>query len=188
MAEFTPHTLETAPVGSKPILEGAAQKYGFTPNLMAVLAESPTTLKTYGTLAGLFGETSFSPAEQQIISMTTSFENGCTYCMAAHSTISNMTGVPADVVESLRTGSAQADAKHEALANFTRSLVVNRGGSDAAALEAFLAAGYTKAQALEVLVGISQKVISNYANSLAQTPVDENFAGQAWSKPAPAGV
>ena len=108
MTEFTPHTIENAPEGSKPILEGATQKYGFTPNLLAVLSESPTTLKTYTTLAGLFGETSFSPAEQQVISMTTSFENGCTYCMAAHSTISNMTGVPAEVVEALRTGSPQA--------------------------------------------------------------------------------
>ncbi len=83
--------------------------------------------------------------------MTTSFENGCTYCMAAHTTVSGMTGVPADVVESLRGGTAIADPKLNALANFTRALVQSGGAADVAVTDAFFAAGYTKAHALEVL-------------------------------------
>ena len=183
MAEFTVHTVESAPEGSRAILEGAAGKYGFTPNLLAVLAESPTALKTYTTVAGLFGETSFDGTEQQVITMTTSFINDCTYCMAAHSTISQMTGVPGDVVESLRSGSPIADPKLNALANFTRALVQNGGNVDAADVDAFLAAGYTNQHALEVLVGIAQKTISNFTNHLAQTPKDDAFAANAWEKP-----
>ena len=183
MADFTVHTAESAPEGSKEILEGANAKYGFTPNLLGVLAESPTALKTYTTVAGLLGETSFDATEQQVITMTTSFENDCTYCMAAHSTISQMTGVPADVVESLRSGSAIADPKLNALANFTRALVANGGNAGAAEIDAFLAAGYTKQHALEVLVGIAQKTISNFTNHLAQTPKDDAFAANLWEKP-----
>ena len=186
MADFTVYTAETAPEGSKEILAGASGKYGFVPNLLGVLAESPTALKTYTTIAGLFGETAFDGTEQQVITMTTSFENDCTYCMAAHSTVSQMTGVPADVVESLRTGTSIADPKLNALANFTRGLVQNGGNVDAAEVDAFLAAGYTQQHALEVLVGIAQKTMSNFTNHFAQTPRDEAFAANAWEKPGAA--
>ncbi len=187
MADFPVHTIESAPEGSKPLLEGAQAKFGFVPNLVGVMAESPVALKAYMTLAGLVGETSFTPTEQQVILMATSFENACTYCMAAHSTVSKMTGVPDDVIESLRTGTAIADPKLNALASFVRSLSQNNGAADATEVDAFLAAGYTQEQALEALVAIAQKTMSNYMNHFAQTPKDDAFAAQAWSKPAMAG-
>ncbi len=188
MADFRIHSIDSAPEGSKAILEGATGKYGFTPNLLGALAESPVTLKAYTTIAGHFAETSFDGTEQQVVVMTTSFENGCTYCMAAHTTVSGMTGVPDDVVDSLRAGTAIADPKLNALANFTRSLVQNGGNADPTTIDAFFAAGYTKEQAMEVLVGIAQKTISNFANYLADTPKDDAFVANAWEKPAPAAV
>jgi len=33
-----------------------------------------------------------------------------------------------------------------------------------------------------VILGLSQKVMSNYTNHLAETPVDEAFKGFAWEK------
>ena len=98
-----------------------------------------------------------------------------------------MTGVPDDVIESLRTGTAIADPKLNALASFVRSLSQNNGAADATEVDAFLAAGYTQEQALEALVAIAQKTMSNYMNHFAQTPKDDAFAAQAWSKPAMAG-
>ncbi len=186
MSEFTVHTVETAPEDSKAILEGAAAKYGFTPNLLGVLAESPAALKAYGALAGAVAETSLDGTEQQVVLMTTSFENGCTYCMAAHSTISGMTGVPQDVVDALRAGTPIADPKLNALADFTRATVRNNGLVDSSITDAFLAAGYTNASILDVITAIAQKTISNYTNHFAHTPSDEAFAPQAWSKPVSA--
>lgn len=183
MADFTVHTAETAPEGSKPLLEGATAKYGFTPNLLGVLAESPAALKAYMDISGTVGQTSFSPTEQQIVLMTASFENECTYCMAAHSTIATGAGVAADVIESLRSGSAIADPKLNALADFTRATVENRGQVDSAVTAAFLAAGYTNAHILEVIVGVAQKVISNYANHFSHNQPDAAFAPMAWEKP-----
>lgn len=49
-------------------------------------------------------------------------------------------------------------------------------------LEAFFAAGYGQQQVLEVILGLSQKVISNYVNHVAHTPVDKVFDKFAWSK------
>lgn len=72
MADFTVHSIDSAPEGSKAILQGATEKFGFTPNLLGVLAESPVALKTYTTVAGMVGETSFDGTEQQVIVMTLS--------------------------------------------------------------------------------------------------------------------
>ena len=49
----------------------------------------------------------------------------------------------------------------EALCDFTLSVVSNRGNVDDSAVQAFLDAGYTKRQVLEVILGTAQKVMSN---------------------------
>lgn len=186
MAEFTLHTIETAPESAKPLLEAATAKFGFTPNLLKVLAESPAALKAYMATASAFEETTLSGPEQQVVSLTTSFENGCKYCMAAHSTVAGMIGMPDDVVESLRAGSAISDPKLNALSDFTRATVRNAGVVDSSITDAFLAAGYTTENILEVITGIAQKVISNYTDHFAHHPVDDAFAAKAWTKPVSA--
>ena len=39
-------------------------------------------------------------------------------------------------------------------------------------LRAFFDAGYTQANALEVVLGVSLATLCNYANNLAQTPIN----------------
>lgn len=51
-------------------------------------------------------------------------------------------------------------------------------------VEAFLDAGYTRQLILEVILGMSHKVLSNYTNHVAKTPVDAVFKKFAWEKPA----
>ncbi|MBE9475714.1 MAG: carboxymuconolactone decarboxylase family protein, partial [Proteobacteria bacterium] len=119
MTEFDTHTIETAPEGSKKILEGATAKYTFLPNLLGKMAESPAALEAYTTLAVIFEKADLSVTERQVIMMTVNRLNGCTYCMAAHSKIARMSGVDEDVIQSLRANTAIADAKLEALRQFS---------------------------------------------------------------------
>ncbi len=51
----------------------------------------------------------------------------------------------------------------------------NRGHLSDSEKNAFFDAGYEKRNLLEIVLGISQKVQSNYVNHLADTPVDEPF-------------
>ncbi len=67
---------------------------------------------------------------------------------------------------------------------FTLSVVRNRGYVDDQAVQAFLDAGFTQRQILEVILGVSQKVMSNYTNHLANTPVDKPFQKFVWQKAA----
>lgn len=181
MATFTVHTEESSPDRSKALLQRAKSAYGFTPNLLAVQSESPELLEGYMTLSGIFDKTDLSDTERQIILMTNNRLNGCTYCMAAHTSLSQMAKVPNDVIDALRNGTPIADSKLEALRVFATQVNENRGWVDQSDLEAFLAAGYTKQTVLEVILGTSLKVMSNYTNHFAQTPIDTAFQANAWS-------
>lgn len=181
MTEFTVHTIESAPEGSQAILKGVQQSYGFLPNLMATFSESPAMLEAYATIAGIFDKSDFTPTERQIVLMTTSRLNGCTYCMSAHTTISKMQGVADDVVQSLRNNVALADSKMEALRVFSAKINENRGEVSQSDVDAFLTAGYSKANVLEVILGTAQKVMSNYTNHVAKTPIDDAFQADIWS-------
>lgn len=181
MTIFNVHTKETAPEGSKEILEATEKAYGFVPNLMAVFSESPAVIEGYAAISGAFDKSDFTATERQIVSMANSRLNECTYCMSAHTTVSKMQGVPADVIESLRAGTSIADPKLEALRVFTLKINQNRGVVSDADMAVFLAVGYTKANILEVILGTAHKVFSNYADHVTKTPIDAPFQADAWS-------
>ncbi len=181
MTDFTTHNIDTAPAAAKPLLEGAESAYGFVPNLLGNMAEAPALLEGYMSLAGIFGKTDLTETERQIILMTNNRLNGCTYCMAAHTTISQMANLPADVIEALRTDTPIADAKLEALRKFAIAVTESRGWPTDAQVNAFLAAGYTRQTVLEVILGTALKVMSNYTNHIAGTPLDDAFAPNAWA-------
>ncbi len=184
MAEFTIHTTATAPAASRPLLDGAKSKFGFVPNLIGLMAESPATVKAYVGLTEALAETSFSPVEQQVIALTVSSENECSYCMAAHSAIARMAGMSEPDLEALREGRPMADDRLEVLRRYVSAVIRTRGWPSSEHQAAFKTAGYTTAQTLEVLVGVAMKTLSNYVNHLADTPLDKQFAGFAW-EPAP---
>jgi len=178
---FTIHTSETAPAGSKPILEATQAGLGFVPNLFGVFAEAPAALIAYKQLGDLVDtQTSFDATERQVVLMTINVENDCGYCVAAHTAIASKQGVPDEVIAALREGRPIGDAKLEALSVFTRSVVQKQGRVSQDELTAFLAAGYSQAAVLEVVVALSMKVLSNYTNQLVATPLDDAFAPLAW--------
>lgn len=184
MLNFELHTEANAPEGSGPLLEKVREKFGFAPNLTRVLAEAPATLEAYLTLGGLVERTSLSAHEQEVVILSTSFENGCEYCMAAHTAVAGMKKLPSEVVAALRSGTELPDARLNALSQFTREVVRERGRVSPDGIRAFLSAGFERRHVLEVLVAVTMKTLSNYTNHLAETPLDEAFAPHAWDAPA----
>ncbi|MFB7328451.1 carboxymuconolactone decarboxylase family protein [Streptomyces sp. NPDC056190] len=74
------------------------------------------------------------------------------------------------------------DARLDALSTFTAAFVQSRGLPTAAQIDAFLAAGYTEKDILQILLALSAKTISNYTNHLFHTPVDKAFAHRTWQE------
>lgn len=183
MAMFPIHNVATAPEASKPLLEQAKKNLGIIPNLERVMAESPALLEGYVHLWELFDTTSLSPIERQVVYQTANFENQCEYCVPWHTKLSQLAGMAPNDIEALRQGANLADPKLEALRQFTKSLILNRGKIAEAELNAFFAVGYSAQQALEVVLGIAIKTMSNYTNSIAGTPLDKAIEKLSWKKP-----
>ncbi len=177
-------SIETAPAASRAMLKAAQEKFGFIPNLLGVFANAPALLEGYLTLMGHFERTSLSPTERQVVLLATSFENECDYCMAAHTAIAGMQKMDPGVVAALREGTPIADAKLNALRLFAADLARTRGWPSPESTRAFAEAGYTPAHALEVVLGVGVKTLSNYTNHLAGTPLDAEFAPAGWKKPS----
>lgn len=174
------HNENTASAPAADLLKKARGKYGFVPNLLGTMAESPALLKAYMTLAGIFDETSFSATEKQIVLLATSLANGCGYCMAAHTAIAGMQGVPEDIIKALRNNTPISDKKLESLRRLAHSIAQTRGYPEESAVHGFFGAGYTQAQLLEVILGVGFKTLSNYTNHVAQTPLDDAFKKAEW--------
>ncbi len=183
------HDLTSESPRTRGVLEQAKKQVGFIPNMYARMVNSPGLLETY-----LFGydrfrkESGFTPAEQEVVFLTISRENGCHYCVAAHSTLADKSsGVPREVTDAIRDGDPIPDRKLSALSEFTRVLLAKRGWADRSDIDQFVAAGYREEQVLEVVLAVAVKTLSNWSNHLFDTPVDPMFADRAW-EPAEAGA
>lgn len=181
MANFTLHDSSTAPEGARDFIAGVEKKMGFVPSLYAVFAENPAVLTAYTQLADQLGKTGLSPLEQQIVTITASVENECHFCVAAHTTISEGQGLDLAVIDAVREDRAITDPKLEALRIFSKKVVIDRGFVSDTDVETFLRAGYNRSAVLAVILGVALKVISNYTNHVAETPVNEAFQKHAWS-------
>lgn len=180
---FPLHDENTAPETARPGLKATKKNFGMIPNLERVMASAPPLLIGYSTLWDLFDETTLTPVERQVVYQTANFENECDYCVPWHTYLSKKAGMAPNDVEALRDGTRLGEAKLEALRSFARSLIHNRGKVSKADLHAFLEAGYTEAQALEVVLGLAVKLMSNYTNSIAGTPLDKAVQKLVWRKP-----
>lgn len=180
--KLTAQTVESSKGSAKEMLMTAKAQMGFVPNMYANMVNSPGLLETYLLGYNRFrAESGFSPVEQEVVLLTISRFNACTYCMAAHSMIADkMSKVPADVLEILRMGGSITDAKLATLSSFTRTMLEQRGNPTTAQLNDFKDAGYSDRQVLEIVLAIAVKTLSNYSNHLFHTEVDAPFQKYVW--------
>jgi uncharacterized peroxidase-related enzyme len=181
MVSFAAHTVESAPAASRPLLEGIGRSFGFVPNLFGVFAESPAALRGALAIHEAFSTSSLTLVEQQLVMLAVSVANDCEYCVAAHSTLAKrLAKVDPALVGATRRREPLDDAKLDALVTFTRKVVEQRGMLADAEVAAFLDAGYTRAQIIEVLLGVGIKTFNNYVDHVAHTPLNDQFKAEAW--------
>ncbi|BCE03734.1 carboxymuconolactone decarboxylase family protein [Marinicellulosiphila megalodicopiae] len=182
MKNFKIHTLETAPEASKPLLETSLKTNGMILGLHGVLAEVPELLNAYQQLHSLFMKTSFNKEELTVVWQTINVEHNCHYCVPAHTGVANLMKVDPALTEALRNGTSMTTEKLQVLHETTLAMVRNRGNLSNDQLDAFYQAGYEPSHLLNIVLGMSQKVISNYTNHLVKTPIDAPFQKYAWTQ------
>ena len=78
-----------------------------------------------------------------------------------------------DLLQALRNRTPiEKDPKLDTLAKFTLAVINTKGRVGDEALAEFLEAGYTQQNALDVVLGVSLASLCNYANNLANTPIN----------------
>jgi AhpD family alkylhydroperoxidase len=176
--------MESAPEASKPALKQLQAMFGMMPNITAVMANSPVLINS---LVGLFGKVhggSFTEPQVQTVLLTDAVTNNCAWAVAFHTALGLKAGLdPADV-EAIRARRLPKDGRHAALSLLAKTLIEKRGRLDDEDIDRFIAAGFRKDLALEVIAIVAASTITNYTGSVTRIPLEEPFAAHAWSAEA----
>ncbi len=152
------------------IFDNLTKMLGFVPNLYATFAHSATALGTYLNLQN--AKSSLTSKQREVINLVVSQVNTCEYCLSAHTAVGKMVGFTDEQILEIRTGRATFDPKLDALAQFARDVTEHRGHVATAATEAFLAAGWTEGNVVDVVMVIGDKIISNYLHGVTKIEID----------------
>ena len=182
MARLPLLTAETAPEAARERVTSVEKANGFLPNLIGLLANAPTALETYQTVSAINARAGLSIAEREAVQITAAAIHGCGFCVAGHTILAyKKAGLTEDVVNALRANAKVPDARLDAVATFTRAVIRSRGAVEDAELQAFKAAGFSDANALEVVLGVSLATLCNFANNLGQVPLNPQYEPYAWT-------
>ncbi|MDC1250155.1 carboxymuconolactone decarboxylase family protein [Flavobacteriaceae bacterium] len=167
----------------KDLLMRTKKENRMIPNMYQAMVNSPGLLDSYMHGYKKFRiESGFTSTEQEVVLLTISAENSCSYCMAAHSMLADtVSKVPLEVTESIRNHTKISDDKLRGLSGFVSTMVNKRGLPDENEVQAFLNLGYTEGNILDVILAISVKTISNYTNHVFKTELDTVFKTREWS-------
>jgi AhpD family alkylhydroperoxidase len=180
MTTFPIHSIETAPAGSQETLRTVKRTLGAIPSLAAGMAESPTLLRAFFAAREIYAGGTLTPIEIQTLSIAIAVENSCAWCVAFHTGMALKEGIPEEALAALRAGRDPAEPRLGALSALARAMIRNRGAVTEADLRRFLAAGYTRAQALEVVLGIGFSTMANYAGHLIEAPLGPMLQSHEW--------
>jgi uncharacterized peroxidase-related enzyme len=166
------------------ILSRAQKKMGAVPTMYLGMANNPALLDSYLYSVQSFREHSgFTPREQEVIFLSISVENGCEYCVAAHSFIADkISRVPHDIIHAIRNNTEISDPKLKDLSLFARAVTAKRGYPSGEDLDNFYEAGYSAKDILGVIAAVGVLTFSNYFNHFFHTELDKKYIPWTWKK------
>lgn len=182
MALLKLHTIDSTPEKSQALLQSSIDNFGWIPNQSAYMSESPSLLGAYQRAHDLFIDSSLNEEEKAVVWITTGVANHCDYTVQAHAFIALSKGVDKQVVEALAFHPSSLEGRLSVLRTFTLEVLRCHGRLGKPAIDALLAAGFSKQNMLDVILGVSQKNMSTILNSIAATEIDERFKWDAFQE------
>ncbi len=168
----TPTRIADAPEASRPLLETVNKQLGSVPNLFRLVAQSPASLEGYLGLSAALGKGALPAATRERIALAVAEINGCSYCLSAHTHIGKTIAHLDDAeIAANRTGGS-TDPKADAAVRFAVKVARERGHVSEGDLAALKLAGYSDAQAIEVVLHVALNTWTNYVNEVFKTDID----------------
>ena len=172
---------EVADREARDLLEAVRAKLKITPNMTRVMANSPAVLEGYLAFSGALARGSLAPKLREQIALAVGEQNGCQYCVSAHTAIGKLTGLAEEEIEEAREGRAHS-AKDQAALEFTRVLIAHHGRVPEADFERIRQAGFGAGEIAEIIAHTALNIFTNYFNMA--TDVDVDFPKVAMRKAA----
>jgi uncharacterized peroxidase-related enzyme len=183
MSRLTTTDPKTATGRTKELLDAVQAKLGITPNMTRVMASSPAVLEAYLNFSGALSGGSLDAKLREELALVVAQENGCEYCLAAHSAIGKLVGLRPDEIVASRRG-ISTDTKRAAALDFARRIVDEAGAVTDEEVERVREAGYTDGEIAEIVAAVALNVFTNYLNIVAGTVVDFPKVDRALPLPA----
>jgi len=168
----TPATIADAPEVARPLLDAVKAQLGSVPNMFRLIANSPKTLEGYLGLVAALGKGVLPAATRERIALAVAEANGCSYCLSAHSYLGRNLAKLDDAEIAANRSGASTDAKADVAVRFAAKLVAKRGHVSDTDLSGLSAAGYTDAQALDIVLHVALNTFTNYVNEAFKTDID----------------
>jgi uncharacterized peroxidase-related enzyme len=151
---------KTATGEARELLEGVRQQLGIVPNFIRALANSPKALSAFLGLYGPLGGAAIDKATQERIALVVAEENGCQYCVSAHTAIGRGAGLSNEEML-LNRRADSSDAKAAAAVAFAKALNEHRGEVTTGEFEAVRAAGFSDGEIVEIITLVALNVFTN---------------------------
>ena len=175
MSRIRTHTIEDAPVGSRPLLQKLIQSSptGRFLNVHAQMADSPAVLAAYASLRAAIAEHgTFDPRAAAALTLATAATVGNGYMIGIASRLAHKSGWAEEEVAALRAGTPTSDAKIDVLTGLVREAAAHSGNVTDATWKAALQAGWSDEQLTEAFAYLALTVFSGYFLNYAQTEMD----------------
>src|SRR2546430_2449471 len=143
MPRLTPIDPATATGEAKELLDGIQAEFGMTPNSFRAMANNPAVLRGWIELSGAL-ETTLARKLGEQIAIAIAEQNGCAYCLSAHTAVAGRLGVDANEIDHNRSGESD-DERAAAALRFALTVNAKRGGVSDNDLAEIRAAGYDDA-------------------------------------------
>jgi alkylhydroperoxidase family enzyme len=183
MLDYPVHTVESAPVQSKPVLRQLQQTFGLIPNIAAKMAASPVLISGFIGLFERVHTSSLTEPQIQTLLLTNAVANASEWPVAFHTALALKAGVRRADVDAMRHGVPPDDAELAALSTLARTLIEKRGRLAESDLTRFLEAGFSAEQILEVIAVVAASTITNYTSSVTGPALEAQFEEFAWHAP-----
>ena len=157
---------------TKEVLERVAQRIGWVPKMIRLLANSPAATEAYLQFNVALAQAALPRDTRSLIAATVAELNGCTYSAVIAQGQAKEAGVPEEAVAKARRAESN-DPKVAAVLRFVARLVEQRGKVPPENIAELRRAGYSDTEIVDVVATVVLSLFRNYFNLVAGTEVED---------------
>jgi uncharacterized peroxidase-related enzyme len=153
------------------LLSAIQNQLGMVPNFLKIFANSPAALRAFLGLYGVAGAGNLEGTTRERIALALAQQNGCEYCVSAHTAIGRKAGLSGDEITAARAGTSD-DEQAAVAVKFARSLMEKTGEVSAMEIAEMRNAGYNDADIVEVITHVGMNFLTNILGKASKVEID----------------